>query len=499
MTRQTTPFPLEFPPGILRDGALLDREGWVDGQWVRFWRNKPRKMQGYRLLGAPLTNVARTMHQHWEDNQAYVHTFHGTGLDRTIVSNSPTAGGVTDRTPAGFTGGANYAWQVTAAFDEGTTVNQIIAHPAENVNDIASTTQSPIYAGDVTDIAPLTALDSGLTTVDGGVVSLQPYLVAYGSAGEVKWTNENDFNDWTGGLAGNDRITGAKIVKGLPARNSTALLWSLDSLILMSFIGGAAVFSFTTLSSQVSVLSSNAVVEFEGRYYWPGQGQFFLYDGRISNLRNTTNQVDFFDNLNYAQRQKVWALVNPRWGEIWWFYPRGAATECTNAIIYNVYESALYEQPVWYDVELARSCGFSSQVLRYPLMTAPTGTENFFAHEYLQDEYDENDVFVSAIDSYVETSSISLPDQAQEEAWIKSYRLEPDWNQVGDMTVTVRGRKYSRSADVDHVETVTDTQEKVDWKEQRRHMRLRFRSNTQGGFYEFGKPLLSAKKGDQRQ
>jgi hypothetical protein len=85
----------------------------------------------------------------------------------------------------------------------------------------------------------------------------------------------------------------------------------------------------------------------------------------VKEIPNTMNQNYFFDNLNYDQRQKVWATKVPRYGEIWWFYPRGDATECTDAIIYNVRENT------WYDAGEARgaqrSAGYFSQVFAYPV------------------------------------------------------------------------------------------------------------------------------------
>ena len=85
----------------------------------------------------------------------------------------------------------------------------------------------------------------------------------------------------------------------------------------------------------------------------------------MKEIPNNMNQNYFFDNLNYDQRQKVWATKVPRYGEIWWFYPRGDATECTDAIIYNVRENT------WYDAGEARgaqrSAGYFSQVFAYPV------------------------------------------------------------------------------------------------------------------------------------
>ena len=157
------------------------------------------------------------------------------------------------------------------------------------------------------------------------------------------------------------RSTG-KIVQGLPVRGGSnapsGLFWSLDSLIRVSYnpttinVGTTSVTQFwryDIISSQSSILSSQCVIEYDGIYYWVGVDRFLLYNGVVKEIPNDMNQNYFFDNLNYAQRQKVWATKVPRYGEIWWFYPRGDATECTDAIIYNVREQC------WYDAEIGRA------------------------------------------------------------------------------------------------------------------------------------------------
>ena len=112
-------------------------------------------------------------------------------------------------------------------------------------------------------------------------------------------------------------------------------------------------------------MSSQCVIEYDGIYYWIGVDRFLLYNGVVKENKNDFNQNYFFDNLNYAQRQKVWATKVPRFGEIWWFYPRGDSTECNDAIIYNVRENT------WYDAGQAlgarRSAGYFSQVFAYPV------------------------------------------------------------------------------------------------------------------------------------
>jgi hypothetical protein len=210
-------------------------------------------------------------------------------------------------------------------------------------------------------------------SVSGGVVSLHPYLFVYGNNGLIQNCSAGNTNDWVSADANATNVASGKIVQGLPVRGGSnapsGLFWSLDSLIRVSFIGGtgtpAQYWRYDIISSQSSILSSQSAIEYDGVYYWCGVDRFLLYNGVVKEIPNTMNQNYFFDNLNYDQRQKVWATKVPRYGEIWWFYPRGDATECTDAIIYNVRENT------WYDAGEApgaqRSAGYFSQVFAYPV------------------------------------------------------------------------------------------------------------------------------------
>jgi hypothetical protein len=225
------------------------------------------------------------------------------------------------------------------------------------------------------------ATTSGLSTltfnnnvsVSGGVVTLHPYVFVYGNNGLIKNCAQGNAQDWVSVDANEVNVATGKIVQGLPVRGGSnapsGLFWSLDSLIRVSYIGGTGTpvqyWRYDIITSQSSILSSQSAIEYDGVYYWCGVDRFMLYNGTVKEIPNTFNQNYFFDNLNYNQRQKVWVTKVPRYGEIWWFYPRGGATECTDAIIYNVREN------VWYDageaVGARRSAGYFSQVFANPV------------------------------------------------------------------------------------------------------------------------------------
>jgi len=219
-------------------------------------------------------------------------------------------------------------------------------------------------------------------SVSGGVVVLHPYVFVYGNDGLIQNCSAGNAQDWVSADANATNVAAGKIVQGLPVRGGSnapsGLFWSLDSLIRVSYVGGTGTppqyWRYDIISSQSSILSSQCAIEYDGIYYWIGVDRFLMYNGVVKEVPNTMNQNYFFDNLNYAQRQKVWACKVPRFGEVWWFYPKGDATECTDAIIYNVRENT------WYDAGEAlgacRSAGYFSQVFAYPVEASWDASES---------------------------------------------------------------------------------------------------------------------------
>jgi len=242
-----------------------------------------------------------------------------------------------------------------------------------NTTVVSIVTTTLVLSNPATASGTVTLTFNNNISVSGGVVSLHPYLFVYGNNGLIQNCSAGNTNDWVSADANAVNVASGKIVQGLPVRGGSnapsGLFWSLDSLVRVSFIGGtgtpAQYWRYDIISSQSSILSSQSAIEYDGVYYWCGVDRFLLYNGVVKEIPNTMNQNYFFDNLNYDQRQKVWATKVPRYGEIWWFYPRGDATECTDAIIYNVRENT------WYDAGEARgaqrSAGYFSQVFAFPV------------------------------------------------------------------------------------------------------------------------------------
>jgi len=352
-------------------------------------------------------------------------------------------------------------------------------------------------------------------SVSGGACMLYPYLFVYGNNGLIQNCSAGDFTNWVSADSNANNVSATKIVKGIALRGGTTspagLFWSLDQLTRVTYapttVGTSTLYwRYDIISTQTSIMSSQCVIEYDGIIYWVAVDRFLMYNGVVQEITNNTNLNYFFDNLNYSQRQKVWAAKIPRWGEIWWFYPSGDSTECNNAIIYNVREQ------LWYDAGFApgaaRSAGVFSEVFRYPIWGGNVvNTDNEYT--LWQHETGTNQVYltnVNAVQSYFETNNIGWvtggPGQDQVQGanrWMRIERMEPDFVQSGDMSLVVTGKGYADDVDVESDPYVFSSSTlKVDMREQRREMRLRFESNTFNGNYETGKILLSVSTGDER-
>jgi hypothetical protein len=318
------------------------------------------------------------------------------GFSGTIPS-SPTQAWIDNApvfTPDPVDGPYRLDWQFDSVFSPAGGQLQILAHPGYNLVNIDNGVPSQLLVGNITPVANAVWQFTGVSdsagqnptyqpiSVDGGVCVLYPFTFVYGSHGYIANNNvstqtnsttylEQSLFDWNGPLANQVNVSASKIIKGMTVRGGTnspsGLFWATDSLIRVSFTAANApiYWNYDIVSSQISVMSSNAIVEMDGIYFWMGVDRFYLYNGSVKVLPNDKNVNWLFDNMNFAQRQKVWATKIPRYNEIWFFYPRGTSEECNDAIIYNT------KDQIWYDAGQAvgaqRSCGYTTELLPTPL------------------------------------------------------------------------------------------------------------------------------------
>jgi hypothetical protein len=518
---------LNAQPGIQRDGTKFASRRWSDGLWCRFQRGLPRKIGGYKLISDTIQEIVYGMIV--VNNTPNFNIFMGTEshlyAQQIDFFGNPLGAVSVIYTPFGFPTSPFNIWSFDYLYDDTSTSNSLIAHAAPNLSTIENDINRPVYFGPVNAGVPLipafTNVPPGQVAgdyyVSGGVVSLHPYLLIFGNNGFVAWSAANDPST----VLSSARITSSKIVAGFQVRagNSSpgGLLWSLDSVIRVTLTTSPPVlFTFDTVTSESSVFAPKTIVEYDGIFYWISVDRFLQYTGVVQEIPNDTNLNFFFNNVDYAYSQKTWGTKSTQYGEIWWPFPTKdtASTpnpthECNWAIVYNVREKT------WYDTPLERSSGYFSEVFADPIWTGNAPNVDFGYDVWIHDiGVDENrNNVLTVIPSSITSPDITFCATGPDGNWsgidkqVELYRLEPDFLLSGNMTLTVDGKNYAQSpvsSEPIYQATITPTTEKLDIRQQRRQMTLKFETpefgtTTTGGDFQMGQNLLIFRLGDGHQ
>lgn len=511
------PVPIRSRPGINRDNTVFSSDYHSDGLWVR-WDDcgdgSAQKIGGLQAKTNYIVNVPRGLDVFPSGGLNYIHVGSQSALQvLTIAQSNGVATLPALRTPAGFVASANNLWQMDQMYNTASATPVLLAHAGQNLVDIDSATTSPVNYGTTTTLAPLVAIAG--SDCSGGACAIGPFLFYYGSGGLIGWSDVNAPTVLGAGLAGTAYETAQKVVRGMEISGGTGsspagIFWGLDCVIIASFIGGTAAFGFDKKANFNSILSSSCPVEYDGIYYWIGTTRFMMFNGVVQENTNRINKRDFFNNLNYAQRQKTFGIKIEAKGEIWWFYCRGAATECNWAIIYNVRLQTWYDTPLPFSV----SSGHYAQIYPFALLG---GTEldpdtGFYKLWQMETGVDLVDITAGvppvALRSYYETADISpLAAPILGRPIVRGLTCEavaPDFIQAGSMNAYVTGRSSANAPDLISgafpfsAPTQTGANSLLHPKLTRNQMRFRFESNMLGGDYTAGAPLAYLRESDGR-
>lgn len=516
------PYPLNFKPGVQRDGTRVDSECSVDAQWTRWRMGRPRKMGGYRTITSEVQGKGRRIFMYYKGGQVITHIGHSHGIEQVVFDTEGNFISRVDRTPPNFIGGIEPGWTIDALFDTTSEAIQLLAHSTPNVGVIADNVRTPPFVGLIDAVTPLAQLGNPDSTFggnytqpqfSGGLVCVQPFLFSFDSDGRIGWSAPN-IPDTLGVSGGNSgagiaRVSAQKFLSGMPLRGGggnspAALFWSLSEVVTANFTGPPEWFRFNTPSPSSSILAGATTIEYDGLYYWAGVDRFLMFNGTVVEVPNNYNADWFFDNMNWAYAGKSFAFKVPRFGEIWFCAPLFGATEPSHAVIYNTREKC------WYDTVLpdgGRSAGFFAQGFRFPVMSGVSqGADGF--QLWLHETRGKNRIDRSGpqpIRAYVSTPFMGGPMASPPDSHGLSVgQLEADMLQTGDMAIVGSGGSNPRGSDIPtdaailKADPATADEQLVGVKMSRRYLRMIFESNTMNGDFVFGRNILHVEAGDQK-
>jgi hypothetical protein len=493
--------PIDIKPGvgIDRDGTQYSSQMFIDGSWMRTYREYAQKIGGCMTINNGNGTIIRNLYSINVQDAVIVYIGRPNGLWYIKINQDLSTSGEINVTPADFVANDNITWSISGVSYNN--IDYILAIPLLNASDISNITPGKLYSGIVGTTGPLTAV-AGAPQVTGGVVTIGNYITLFGSNGLIYWNDGSVISNWPG--ANFISFQATQFVFGSPVRGNalSGVYWGL------SFVAQITLNTDTTpkfvssyVSTESTLLSSRSIISLDPYFYWPGNNSFYMFNGAVVNLKNNTNKKWFFRNLNRTQAQKVTGFVNRIYNEIWWLAPFGTATENTNAIFMNA------DTQDWSDTDqMERTCGIpSSTQLPYPLMCSSqpiaNGQSNIFplwVHEYGVDKIQLGQKI--AITSFFTTNYISMKDIDPSMKVGIIDTVIPDIQQTGNMTVNINSLGYPRSIpDVSEAFMITPETEFLTVRQKSSIFSATFTSNEAGGDYLMGRTsFLIEKAGDQR-
>lgn len=360
---------------------------------------------------------------------------------------------------------------------------------------------NPPRAVDLTTLA-----NSAPTTATGVMVSESRHLIAFGAVPYadtvqdrllVRWSNQEDYTDWTPtptNSSGEYRLwIGGEIVAWVQTRQEI-LVWTDKALFSMQFQGPPNTFSFTLIANNVSILGPNAVTVVGNSVFWMGVDKFYTYSGQVQTLPSDVRSY-VFDALNYAQRLQVFSGSIERYNEVWWWYVDNDSTYPNRYVAYNFVENT------WVIGTMDRTAWIDSGVSSNPIATS---NGLLYFHEVGVDA-----VGISsdeAISAYIESADTDI-DAGDDFMYIRRFIPDLEFtNSTTDdpeLTVTIKtrtnaGTNYRQTNSTPIVQTATapirQFTEQVWLRMRGRQAAVRFESDALGVQWQLGRVRLDAKQ-----
>jgi hypothetical protein len=218
----------------------------------------------------------------------------------------------------------------------------------------------------------------------------------------IRWSDQANAAQWTPGAtnqAGDIKLSkGSQIVTALQSRQEV-LVWTDAAMYALQYLGGALVWGSQLLGENISIASQNSAAYSDGVAYWMGRDSFYMYDGRVKNLRCDLKRF-VFNDFNFDQIDQVFAGTNEGFDEVWWFYCSADSTTIDKYVVYN------HVLDVWYNGTLARSAWLDSGTRAHPV--AATYSNNLVTHE---NGVDDNVTGTNtAISSFITSAQFDIQD-----------------------------------------------------------------------------------------
>lgn len=304
-------------------------------------------------------------------------------------------------------------------------------------------------------------------------------LVALGYDGSavpngISWSDQGDRTNWTTGQAGSDTIEGAgKFISQANARG-TNLLWTDTQTYTFRYIGGQFIWDTDPLED-VGIIAQNARVSADGNIYWMSNNNFHVWrGGNVEVIPSNTSSEStvlryVFDDINFSQKEKIFAWYNEEYREVWFHYPSLSSNEPDRIAKVNI------DDFVWSIDQLPRTAAeYPNIIEQTPYLIDSSGV--LYLHE--NGLNDDGGAFSWQLTS---RRIFGGTDMVQLSAII------PDLNLSGSFTMRVTTREYPLSSDLtDKSYTVSSATDRISAEQNGRYWQFDLTGSATDQELEFG-------------
>lgn len=136
-------------------------------------------------------------------------------------------------------------------------------------------------------------------------------------------------------------LSDTNVVQDLVSLQGALYIYTTNSIHVMRLTGNADVpVSFSPVTDSYGALSTDAVIEYDGKHFVIGNNDIYLFPGHPANIQSVADskvRQYFFDQLSPLHEASLFTLLNVAHDEIWICYPTidSVAGECDEALIWN--------------------------------------------------------------------------------------------------------------------------------------------------------------------
>lgn len=434
--------PLQIPPGVFKNGTEYQSKGrWNNSNLIRWFEGTMRPVGGWRKRStSQLSGMARGL-INWRDNTGNRRI--GIGTHSKLYAMNE-AGTLTDITPADLVVGdpdaiqkLGYGYSTYGNFAYGVARPDLGSYTPATTWSLdtwgeylvgCSTKDGRLLEWQLNNASDAAAITNAPTSCVGLVVTQERFLFALGASGnprKVAWCDQENNTVWTPAAtnqAGDFELaTIGSIQCAKRIRGSTIIFTDAD-VHTATYIGPPYIYSFDRIGTGCGAISKQSVAATDNACLWMSKSGFWIYDGFVKPLVSDVGDY-VFNNINYQQSSKVYAVHNSAYGEIWWFYPSSASNEVDSYVTFN------YREGHWSIGTLARTCGTDRGIFATPLMVSTDGY--VYEHE-VGFAYDSQSVFAES-----GPIELGLGDRV-----LSLTGLIPDEKNLGDVKVSFSTKFY---------------------------------------------------------